>query len=94
LLGGGGARSILEVKLVAKLNISLFLEDGLLFFSSFSLVIFWVMGDTKEGSFFSFFFLLGVWGPQIGKLSFLCFGRRGCVLVWGSEIGKLIFLCF
>jgi hypothetical protein len=38
------------------------------------------MGDTKEGS---FFFLLGVWGPQIGKLSFLSvFG--GAVFWYGD----------
>jgi len=75
---GGAAGGILGVKLVLKLNISLFLEDGLFFFFQISFVIFWVMGDTKEGS---FFFLLGVWGPQIGKLSFL------------SVFGGAVFWC-
>ncbi len=79
VLWGGGGGAILGVKLVLKLNISLFLEDGLFFFFKFLLLFFWVMGDTKEGSFFSF----GVWGPQIGKLSFLSvFG--GAVFWYGD----------
>jgi hypothetical protein len=57
--GGGGPRSILEVKLVAKLNISLFLVDGLLFSLHFLLLFFGLWGTPKRGLSFLFFFLLG-----------------------------------
>ncbi len=51
---GGAAGGILGVKLVLKLNISLFLEDGLFFFFKFLLLFFGLWGTPKRALFFFF----------------------------------------